>query len=361
MTRLWTLQEAVCAGFGRLWFLFEKHSLSGGIQHQLVNGDQAYFSLGSVPWSRHLGNIAYSTLRAYVDLRPQWILDEDDEIDWADPIVEAASFGTILSSLRCRFTSVPSDEALCLSTLSRLDVRELSSVPVASRMEWFWRRVQRVPCSLLMWQTPCLNTVGLRWAPRSLLGFRDNTLSGSDTYSHMSIFGEVTSKGLLFTARGFIFTCGRDELYFPLPFLLQSSMDDRAYRLQMSFNNVVEDVVFNTQQGSNNEELCMASVTTMVELVRSKVETWEKPDVNLAVIWLLTPSPDFPLGRHDDYSVLIMVKKMIDGTIYGEKICGTYMRASKVRAPPGAGTDLPLEKRIIIGEETNEGQLWCID
>ncbi|KAK5989645.1 hypothetical protein PT974_07900 [Cladobotryum mycophilum] len=89
-------------------------------------------------------------------------------------------------ALHFRSVSVPSDEALCISTLLSLDTKYIAEAPdVDTRMARVWELVARseggLSPRLLFYADESLSVPGWRWAPRSLLGsFVKDSVMGID-------------------------------------------------------------------------------------------------------------------------------------------------------------------------------------
>lgn len=82
-----------------------------------------------------------------------------------------------LCGLRCRQTSKPSDEAICIATLLNLDIHKILNIESQSeigqrekRMVQLWKMLGKVPFMLLFSPTRLLKAEGFRWAPSTLAG-----------------------------------------------------------------------------------------------------------------------------------------------------------------------------------------------
>ncbi|KAL8690593.1 MAG: hypothetical protein Q9218_003997 [Villophora microphyllina] len=157
MRRLWTLQEGRLAQ--RVWFQFADKAVD--VKRVFENLDR----------SRVPSRIEFSIQAAlYVQL---WLQIWTDDM----PIRNTGAVTALIFSTRfavsSRSVSVPSDEALCLFTLMGMDLRQITTVPAAKRMEILWRKLSKVPISFLFSKaSKKMCETGLHWAPASFLGLQ---------------------------------------------------------------------------------------------------------------------------------------------------------------------------------------------
>ncbi|KAI4100351.1 MAG: hypothetical protein LQ339_005524 [Xanthoria mediterranea] len=79
-------------------------------------------------------------------------------------------------SLQSRSVSIPTDEALCVSTLMGLDIAKVTAVPPLQRMNVFWRSFNSVSASFFFSRAPRkLLKPGLHWAPSSFMQCEDSS------------------------------------------------------------------------------------------------------------------------------------------------------------------------------------------
>jgi hypothetical protein len=146
--RLWTLQEGILAK--TIFFQFDDGA---------INGDDLFRRLSEPP-------IAYQTIpifHAWMEIRMAW----NGQLD--SSVLGTSLVWMLYRALSFRTTSVSTDEALCLATITGVDLKEITKVKPEDRMKRFWELVPNVSTALLYWDGPRLNSPGLRWAPTSLL------------------------------------------------------------------------------------------------------------------------------------------------------------------------------------------------
>lgn len=112
-------------------------------------------------------------------------------------------------ALTFRSTSVWEDEALCLSALLNLDVKQLLACPVAERMKPIWAEQGAISPSVIFWTDPKLNAPGFRWASSTLLGGKVPPVSN---YLPGVPWAELTESGLMVTYPGIILSCAQRPL-----------------------------------------------------------------------------------------------------------------------------------------------------
>jgi hypothetical protein len=159
MDRLWTFQEGALAR--KLFFQFadKAFDLQNGIE-MLRNSQEP--------------KLSYTLKKPILFQYEQLSVLQDDQLTYPQRVVALAA------ALRFRSTSVASDEALCLSTMLRLDTKAIASVTGQSecdtqhkRMELFWSSLKEVPSDIAIFNCRKLTSHGLQWAPLSFLRLRD--------------------------------------------------------------------------------------------------------------------------------------------------------------------------------------------
>ncbi|KAL9601180.1 MAG: hypothetical protein Q9219_002680 [cf. Caloplaca sp. 3 TL-2023] len=193
MRRLWTLQEGRLAQ--KVWFQFADEAVDV----------QSVFTKFVRPCSSP-GIDYFICTGIYVRLWMQ-VWHSADQIRKTSKV--ASLLSSINLSLASRSVSVPTDEALCLFTLMGMDLTQVTSVPLARRMEVFWRTFDRVPQSILFSKAPNkMPVTGLHWAPSSCLGFQsDKEWLGPQTLNSPredQLHAVLRDDGLLVTFPGVI-------------------------------------------------------------------------------------------------------------------------------------------------------------
>ena len=78
------------------------------------------------------------------------------------------------SVLKTKTTTRDSDQALCLASLMKLDLKKITDASTEEKMKVFWSLVPRIPIGIIFSKSKAkLNFDGYRWAPTSFLEFRD--------------------------------------------------------------------------------------------------------------------------------------------------------------------------------------------
>ncbi|MCJ1287815.1 hypothetical protein MMC26_007167 [Xylographa opegraphella] len=193
-SRLWTSQEGVLAK--SLWFQFHDQAEDFAV---LKNG---LFLEG------------YEDVRAmiiYHDLvnQFQWLGIYNPE-DPANPKI-GQELLTLDYALSRRAVSVPADEALCITTLLDLNLREIVAVPAEheARMCKLWELIAKkyggIPQSILTLGYTRLETEGFRWAPKTLLDEGVAYRGGQRiVYWSDPVLGQPDKNGLLVKCSGYI-------------------------------------------------------------------------------------------------------------------------------------------------------------
>jgi len=146
--RLWTLQEGVLAK--QILFQFADAA---------IDGDALFMHLWQPPASYRMMPV----LHAWMEIRSNW------NVQPAVPNSKGDFVWMLYRALRFRSTSVATDEPLCLSTLTGVDLKEIVKVEKENRMKRFWQLYDKLDTTLLYWDGPRLDEPGLAWAPASLL------------------------------------------------------------------------------------------------------------------------------------------------------------------------------------------------
>jgi hypothetical protein len=210
-SRLWTLQEGVLAKI--LFFQFSDgvYDIDQGLA-SLHNCTDPVLRITLMPT---ISNRVYE-IRRYARIE--------------------SALGPKLNALRAalchRFTSVETDEALCLAALLNLDKAKFTAViqaPPKDRMRTFWSLLENIPLVVLFDSHPRLEIDGYRWAPRTFLRHPQNFVTGSSVERLLqSPLAKNTPTGLLFQRAGLIMATGQKPIgsYFHA-----RDEDDIIYRL----------------------------------------------------------------------------------------------------------------------------------
>lgn len=180
--RLWTLQEGVLAK--QIFFQFADGA---------IDGDEVFTSLAQPPISYAVIPIFHS----WLEIRQNWN-------DIFDSLNKNAEFVWMLyRALRFRTTSVATDEPLCLSALTGVELKEILMEKRDNRMRRFWELIPNVDTSLLYWTGPRLDVQGMRWAPASLLGASPEAILASSAKQIREAKEAVrTPNGIVFNSPG---------------------------------------------------------------------------------------------------------------------------------------------------------------
>jgi hypothetical protein len=157
--RLWTFQEGVLAR--SLYFQFADGALD-------FDATAARFSYHATGLGGGKINTTCALLRGKVDTvmigTPVTLLRDTAFV----PLLHVLS-----KALLFRATSVASDEALCLGTLTGLEIDTIVGALPPDRMRAFWSLQERLSAAICLWNGPRLiGPPGYRWAPS---GFLRNT------------------------------------------------------------------------------------------------------------------------------------------------------------------------------------------
>ncbi|MCJ1418134.1 hypothetical protein MMC32_004479 [Xylographa parallela] len=193
-SRLWTSQEGVLAK--SLWFQFRDQAEDFTV---LKNG---------------LLLEGYEDVRAmiiYYDLVPQFQWLAMYKTEKAAETETGHGLLTLDYALSYRAVSVAADEALCISTLLGLTLREILAVPAEpeARMCKLWELIAKkyggIPQSILTLGYTRLETEGFRWAPKTLLD-EGVAYRGRQRIVYWSdpVLGQPDKNGLLIKCPGYI-------------------------------------------------------------------------------------------------------------------------------------------------------------
>lgn len=177
MQRLWTLQEGRLSN--RLLFQFADKAVDLWEVYRGVS----WFSI--TYWATMIDVIFNYQVSRFCD----------DTEEYNGDII------TTRNNLRSRSVSVASDEALCLTCLMGKDVSRIAHAEANDRMALFWKMQDTVPAGLVFSKASRkLQTLGLRWAPETFLGFTERDRSTDSWYGPNNILdirAQVINDGLL--------------------------------------------------------------------------------------------------------------------------------------------------------------------
>ncbi|KAL9621541.1 MAG: hypothetical protein Q9160_004071 [Pyrenula sp. 1 TL-2023] len=181
--RLWTLQEGVLA-----------RSLYIQFADVAINFDSAWQSMVS---GRQQQTEFHNLLTFPTRIRGDWTLT------WRDINAPFISIQSAVIALHERFTSIATDEALCLGTLLGVDMERLLTVSPAERMKQFWSLFPSYSGEFAFWTGPRLSQVGFGWAPVSFMNARLEWFPGNH-FSNAQNPAYLTGEGLEVRWPGFV-------------------------------------------------------------------------------------------------------------------------------------------------------------
>lgn len=181
--RLWTLQEGVLAK--TIYFQFADAA---------VDGDDVFMRLAR---PQPMSYTKIPIFHSWLEIRLNWNGKFDSSI------IGSEFVWMLCRALRFRTTSVSTDEPLCLSTLTGIELKDILRVRKEDRMRRFWELIPKVDTSLLYWNGPRLRVPGLRWAPASLLGASPEAFLASSAKQIREAKEAIrTPSGLVLTSPG---------------------------------------------------------------------------------------------------------------------------------------------------------------
>lgn len=149
------------------------------------------------------------------------------------PITAANIASTVAHNLKNRSISKAEDEAVCLATILRQDIKDLLAEPSAeTRMKMVFSRLKHISAASLFTHAPRIDEPGFRWAPATLL-------SGSKMYQPGRTFtrpGQVRPDGLLVTLDGLLLTLELEACTDINDFFIE--VDSHALRANMNGERV---------------------------------------------------------------------------------------------------------------------------
>ena len=156
LTRMWTLQEGVLSKM-----LFIQYA---DISVEFTEALCKTMSRRTEP--------EFHKLREFLmRIRGLWV--------WTRTPEPFSSLHSLIEVLYDRSTSVPTDEAICLSILTNTDMDRLMKVPPEERMKEFWFLQKTYTGDLIFWTGRRLKDQGYRWAPASFMNQHLEYLPGN--------------------------------------------------------------------------------------------------------------------------------------------------------------------------------------
>jgi hypothetical protein len=166
-SRLWTLQEAVCAR--ELYFQFQNGAVNG---IELVKrSDEAYCNNHTNRSSSSIREWSASEQIAWEGLN---YLRELYAYKASDATSKAA---LLLQAVNWRSTSWLSDEAICLAGILGVSVQAVLQSPPTERLQTFILLQRLFPAIVLFFSGAKMDVDGFRWAPRTFVFSRASLLS----------------------------------------------------------------------------------------------------------------------------------------------------------------------------------------
>lgn len=195
--RLWTFQEGVLARM--LFFQFADGALD-------FDATAARFGYHATKLGGGKINLTCALLRGKVDtvmIGPPLKTFKDTAF-----VGVLAALSKVLLS---RATSVASDEALCLGTLTGVEMDTIVSASRPDRMRAFWSTQERLSASICLWDGPRLaGPPGYRWAPSGFLSNIQGSFGRADC-AFDDVEAKRTPAGLVFDSPC-IFLCAWTRL-----------------------------------------------------------------------------------------------------------------------------------------------------
>jgi hypothetical protein len=298
--RLWTLQEGILGK--SIYFQFADAA---------INGDDLFMRLSKPP-------IAYKTIPI---IHSWWEIRHS----WKDHSTIGNEFVWMLyRALRFRTTSVSTDEPLCLSALTSVDLKEILKEKKENRMKRFWELMPQISTALFYWDGPRLKDRGFRWAPASLLcATPEAFLASSPKQIREAKEATLSKSGLIVTSPGI--RLGKWKTAIRKGFCL--NCEDVWY-----YVNLVRDVGLPISLSSNID---------MVE----QLESWDPPVLTLLTHTSLEECFDDPnfqyLELPPSCSLISIYGATSDMLFASFESVGIIRRLSSGQIPPLLGIPVP--------------------
>ena len=194
MRRLWTLQEGALPSVAdKLWFQLARKALN--IRQLWINANKKFFSTIS---RKGLAGDMINRLSSFASLFMK-----------NGTMRAEAHLENVITALRYRSVSIPSDEPLLIGNLLGIEIAQIlkgDDRAAGLRMNRLWRVMAsaslRIPSSLLFRVGPRLTEPGLKWAPATFLIDHDANIGIQSSQSENE--GILTAlEGLLVQLHGF--------------------------------------------------------------------------------------------------------------------------------------------------------------
>jgi len=345
--RLWTLQEGVLAK--SLFIQFADIAL---------DFKKAYFSMVQTEGTQSEG---HSLIGFFGRIRGEWALVNS-------PTPFATIQGMVIA-LHERSTSVPTDEALCLGTLTDIDMEKLMEVDPEVRMKRFWSLQRAYTGDMIFWTGRRLEDEGYRWAPASFMNQTLELLPGGLDWNSKSV-AHRTDAGLMVKYPGVILGTFQDAR-IARKFWLRDENNEWRYWMACTARR---------DNGDESEGVICSSTRDVSQPV-SVALIFRQPASTIALDPL-----DFPyacaalvsIRKREEGIIFAKLEKTgnvypaVDGKMPGEQLAYAIalktelMSLYESKAPEERSEDMGSvvfdnQHRVFDGEWLSEDQQWCVD
>lgn len=339
-SRLWTYQEGVLPK--TLIFQFADATLDSKDIHLTA--------LAIYQDSSHIGlvtaiglSVVYFYLRGRTDCSEQ---------PHKPPVV---SLDVSATALITRTTSIQEDESLCLASLMAIDRTPLLSVGRQDRMACFWKQLKHISEAWMYFPYPRLDTVGYRWAPKTLLGAKTGHIYDDTRAS-------PTEKGLLVNA----YSIALRVIGFPLIHQIHNQLWIRGTNDHWGYY-IVKDIKTRAVQGYEHFTIPEGPFNRIALLMTRKIQDSGVLVSTYFVMVLVTEERDgvtyarradsgrifkadhTDSSRHNAHNAQIHAKE----ALFEEKSDRVIIE--------GENYLIDNEYRAVVGDWTAEKSEWCID
>jgi hypothetical protein len=197
-----------CSGWNRRLWTFQEGALAQRLLIQFADG---IFDLDRAAGDLYSGRDVVFELTLKNSIVKQVLGTRSLQVPQMDTVLRIKA---IMSSLKFRSTSVPSDEALCLGAMLNLDVMRIlrTSNKVEERMATLWSMLPEVPADLALFGGRRLTAAAMGWAPATLLSPRDPGWAQIVKYSDPAS-GVSCLEGLRVHFPGFELSCHSGTIF----------------------------------------------------------------------------------------------------------------------------------------------------
>ncbi|KAI9871761.1 MAG: hypothetical protein M1830_002482 [Pleopsidium flavum] len=345
--RLWTLQEGVLA-----------RSLFIQFADTALNFNEAYLSMVQTEGTQ---SEVHSLIGFFRRIRGEWALVQSP--------VPFATIQGIVIALHERSTSVATDEALCLGTLTDIDMEKLMEVPPEARMKRFWSLQAGYTGDMIFWTGCRMEDEGYRWAPASFMHQILELLPGG-LDSNSKSMAHRTDEGLMVKYPGVILGTFQDA---PIARKFWLRDEKKEWRYWMACTA--------RRDGGDESGGIICSPTTDVS-----------QPITVALIFRDPPSTIGldPLGFPYACAALVSIRKRkegilfarlektgnvypaVDGKMPGEQLASALAlrtqlaslyesKATEARSEDTGSVVFANQHRVFDGEWLGNDQQWCVD